>query len=431
MLLSEYKTQFAIDWELDEHMGGIFEMLLMPRRYEGAEVKVFEPGIHHDVKHVDVSSMYPNIMIVLNLSPESLSLLRTKAYTGQYIITPTYLEIPDRTIGKQLIIGIAKEDSISRRLLLEFYDRRQAYRTEKKPGWFGNQLTMKIIMNSIYGYNGMEWARYGSYLVAIATAAIGRFIIKAAVKWLRSKGCTPLEVDTDGIYVVGEFDVEELTRYIQGLFMAFELKEKLKLDSTDYEGMILIRMKNYFLRSKGKNVFKGSGFHGRGVPLVCRNALDKIVSALFEDTPLLPVWDECVATLFTAPLKEFEITCNPTKPSDEYDDGSMYAKLLKQMPNFEWGGEVRFVKCADGYVPLGARPDAELLATIDYNYYFERMTGVMQRLLDPLIEGNDELAKFYKFAWGMKKARKCTGCGKRLNKKVRYLNTDKCWGCAR
>lgn len=430
MLMSEHKEQFCIAYEQDEHMGGIFEMLLMARRYQGAEVEVFERGIHRkDVKHVDVKSMYPMIMIVLNLSPESLRLLRTKAYTGQYIITPTYIEIPDATIGKQLIIEVAEEDSISRRLLSEFYDRRQAYRNEKAPGWQGRQNTMKLIMNSIYGYNGMEWSRYGSYLVAIVVTAIGRFILKAALKWLKAQGCTPLEMDTDGIYVKGEFDPEELTRHIQGLFESFELREKLRLDAKDYEGMIVIRMKNYFLRSRGKNVFKGSGFHGRGVPLVCKHALDRIVDALFEDEPVMPVWVECEGTLFTASLRELEMTCNPSKPAGEYDEGNMYAKLLKQLPNFEWGGEVRYVRCVDEYVPLGARPDSELLEKIDYNYYHGRMMGVVERLLEPMVEEDLQLKAFYQAVWKRKKARKCTGCGKRLNKRVRRLSTDVCWKC--
>ena len=432
MSLSLHKDQFCIAYEEDERMGGIFEALLMARRYQGAEVEVFEPGIHRkNVKHVDVSSMYPNIMIVLNLSPESVKLVRTKAYTGQYIITPTYMEIPDATIGKQLIVQINEEDSISRRLLSDFYDRRQKYRKDKELGWDGKQQTMKLIMNSIYGYNGMEWSRYGSYLVAIIVTAIGRFILKKACAWLKARGVIPLEMDTDGIYVKGEFDPAELTTYIQGLFSAFELRAKIKLDANDYEGMIVIRMKNYILRSKGKNVIKGSGFHGRGVPLICRNALDEMVSALFEGRPLLPTWDMCVESLFKVTLRELEITCNPSKPSGEYDDGSMYAKLLKQLPNFEWGGEIRFVKSLNGYEPLGVRPDAELMKFIDYNYYYARLVGIMQRLFDPLIETNAELNEFYQAAWGQKKARKCELCGKRLNKRTRYLGTDKCWACAR
>jgi len=428
MLLSEQKEKFAIEWEQDEEMGDIFEMLLA-RRYQGAEVEVFEPGIHReDVKHVDVSSMYPNIMIVFNLSPESLRLVRTKPYTGQYILTPTYLEIPDTTINRQLIIAVDEKDSISRGLLSELYDRRQVYRNEKTPGWDGHQQTMKLIMNMMYGYNGMEWSLYGSYLVAIATAAIGRFIIMAALRWLRSKGVTALELDTDGIYVRGKFDPAELTAYIQGLFGAFKLRAKLRLDANDFEGMIVIRMKNYFLRSKGKNVFKGSGFHGRGVPLVCKSTLEKIVTALFEDEPLMPIWVEVEASLFKVPLNQLEMTCNPSKPSGEYDEGNMYAKLLAQLPNFEWGGEIRYVKCVDEYVPVGARPESEL--KIDYNYYHGRMMDVVERLLEPLLDKDQGLAEFYQFVWKRKKARKCTECGARLNARTRYLNTDRCWRCA-
>lgn len=429
MSLTELKDQYFESFQVDEDPFG----LLTDRRYKGAAVEIFERGIHRtDIYHVDVSSMYPIIMIVLNLSPESLTLIKTKPLTGQYILTPTYIEVPDETLKMQLCIKVSEMDSISRKLLSDFYDRRVAVRKEKPQGWYPTQLTLKIIMNSVYGYNGMEWARYGSYLVAIVTAAVGRFIITTALKWLRAHGITPLEMDTDGIYVRGVFNADELTEYIQGKFSAFRLRHKLKLAANKYDGMIVVKMKNYILRYGGKNIIKGSGFHGRKIPRVAEETNELLISALFEGKPLVPTWMGCIEMMFQSPLKDFEMTLELSKAPEEYAEGSIYRKLFDQLPgNVEWGDEIRYVKTTDGYVPLGTKPDAELLAKIDWNYYHGRMKNIAKLLLAPMRDVEQEVATVYNYIYDVEKKRKCEECGVRLNKRVRYLDTSMCMECAR
>lgn len=402
-----------------------FDELRMARRYQGGAVEIFERGIHHDVKHVDVSSMFPNIMICFNLSPETVRLVKKKPYTGQYIITPTYIEVPDAKLNMQLGVEISEEDSISRRVLIDLYARRDAVKSamseeERVRGVGPNMsisLGLKVIMNAMYGYNGMEWARYGSYLVAIVCTAMSRFIILKAKGWLEAHGCTPVEMDTDGIYVKGEFDVEELNAYIQHLLDGFEHAYRLTLDSEEYEGMIAVRMKNYILRYHGENIFKGSGFHGSKVPDICEDTVDRIATALFMEMDPLETWLGCEDMLLGADVNKFEMTARPSKPANEYAEGNMYRKLMEKLPNFDWGGEIRYVKERDGYTPIGTKPDEEM--DIDYNYYHGKMIDSLERLEIPALETR----------FGRKKARKCSGCGKRLNSRVRFLDSDKCWEC--
>lgn len=407
-----------------------FDELRMARRYQGAAVEIFQRGIHHDVKHVDVSSMYPNVMICFNLSPESLRLVKKKPYTGQYIITPTYIEVPDSTLNVQLCVEIAEEDSISRRVLIDLYARREAVKNamseeERVRGMGPNvsaSLGLKVIMNAMYGYNGMEWSRYGSYLVAIICTALGRFILLKAQEWLEAHDCTPVEKDTDGIYVKGDFSVEELNAHIQHLLEGFKHAYRLTLDTEEYEGMIAVKMKNYILRYHGENIFRGSGFHGSKIPDVCEDTMGRIVTALFMETDPLETWFRCEEMLLGADVNKFEMTARPSKPADEYAEGNMYRKLMEKLPNFEWGGEIRYVKERDGYTPIGTKRDEDM--DVDYNYYHGKMMGSLENLIGDIeVPGLAE-------RFSRKKARKCSVCGKRLNSRVRFLDSDTCWECA-
>ena len=196
--------------------------------------------------------------------------------------------------------------------------------------------------------------------------------------------------------------------------------------------MLVVRMKNYVLRYKGDNIWKGSGFHGSSIPYVAEHTVDAIADALFDKTSIERAWYARRDLLFEAQLSDFEMVVRMSKSPDEYDKGSMYAKLFEQFPaTVEWGDEIRYAVIVGSRVPLGVRSDEEIRRLIDYNYYYGRMKDIVLRLLDPLAETDTTVASFIEGVLKRKTARKCDECGKRLNKTVRYLDTDLCWECVR
>ena len=374
------------------------------RRYSGAHVEIFERGIVREtVTHVDIKSMYPMVMAIFNLSPETIKLVSLKPYTGQYIFSPGYIEVPDERLDKQVCISISPEDGVTRKAMLRFFEMRQQIRREGGPLADSRQQGVKLIMNAIYGYNGMEYARYGSFLVAIICTATGRFIINLVLGWLKSKGLHPLEVDTDGVYVRGTFDLAELLEFVRSKFYQFPLAGMLNIDSSTYEGMILVKMKNYVLRNKGKNVFTGSGFHGRNIPHIAELALEDFVEALFTGGDLNETWAGCVARLVGLRVQDFEMCVDMNKDPEEYEETTMYAKLYAQLPEAEWGDEIRYVKTVDGYVPLGVKTEEELLASLDAKYYEGRLKSVITRLLVPLLGTDRTVDEFYEAVLKKKK----------------------------
>jgi len=401
MSLGLLKDLDAFGWdEPDFDLLGAMTM----RRYSGAHVEIFEKGIVREVvTHVDIKSMYPMVMAVLNLSPETVKLVALKPYTGQYIFSPAYIEVPDERLDKQVCISISPEDGVTRKSMIRFFEMRQQIRKEGGPLADSRQQGVKLIMNAIYGYNGMEYARYGSFLVAIVCTATGRFIINLVLGWLKSKGLRPLEVDTDGVYVRGVFDIAELVEFIRAKFYQFPLVHMLNLDAQVYDGMIVVKMKNYVIRNKGKNVFTGSGFHGRNMPHVAEQALEDFVEALFTGGDLFKTWATCVGRLVGQRVQDFEMAVDMNKNPEEYEETTMYAKLYAQLPEAEWGDEIRYVKTADGYVPLGVKPEEELLASLDAKYYEGRLKSVIERLLVPLLGTDRTVDEFHEAVLKKKK----------------------------
>lgn len=336
-----------------------------------------------NVVKLDLKSQYPSIMIILNLSPESLHFINRQPYTGKYYITPTLIEVPDEVIG-QLRVNIDKADSISRQELLEFSKSRAEYRKIKDKEHESMQLAIKIMSNALYGYNGMEYARYGSFLVAIITTAIGRLMMNTMIELGRElNDVTLIEADTDGLFVQsGRSDLLEImNEKVREIFDGFDYQNAIRVDADEYDGMISVKMKNYvLLTKKGDILFKGAGFRGRHIPRICDRILHDTAEAIFEDRATLEVWQK-YRSLNAFPLDDFVMTVElRTDPSKYAHEGSLYAKLASKVENVEWGDEIRYVKTVQGYIPRGYMADEDLKKILDYKYYRKRMKKMVERL---------------------------------------------------
>jgi len=196
--------------------------------YQGALVKCFKTGIFFDVKHKDFASMYPSLMMEYNLSPETVTLVAIKPYTGEYrfekyddywIIevpdVPKKKGKPDWKVAAQIICRVdMSEDSVTKKKLIwireERFRLKKEYKRTKDEKLYSRQYALKVIQNKLYGYNGMKWALYGNILVAILITALGRYHMSAeinkpeygkpvVVEGVRA-GERIIEVDTDGFY---------------------------------------------------------------------------------------------------------------------------------------------------------------------------------------------------------------------------------------
>ncbi|MBI2988674.1 MAG: DNA polymerase II, partial [Deltaproteobacteria bacterium] len=240
----------------------LFRRRSIPRPEEGREVAggytdVEYQGVAHHVLHCDVTSLYPSIMLVYGFFPKRDEL---------GIFSGLLRDLRDFRIK-------AKELA------------RQAQAKEAKIYLSALQSTFKILINSFYGYLGFAMGHFNDFEAANQVTAKGRELIRSAVAWLKEKGATIIEVDTDGIYFVPPREAkteEDEEKLIQALADLLPQGIDLELDGR-YPAMFSYKMKNYaLLDQKGRLLIKGSGLRSRGLELFQRQWLEEMLLLLLK-----------------------------------------------------------------------------------------------------------------------------------------------------
>lgn len=363
------------------------------KAYQGAIVKLYNPGIYERLKKADFKSMYPSIMGVFNLSPETVRLLSVDHIVCTGLEKPKFngqeLTIYDNKVGA-IKVWIDKKEGVTRQHIKDWMEQRRIVKVklEENPkdtaleSW---QYGLKVNLNTIYGYHGMRYARYGCAPIAAIVTAVGRWWLWESVALMEreDKECVIIESDTDGIYQVGKDQSKELTAYIQSLIPEPYDPSFISVENEQYAGGIFYEEKSYILKSAkdGELLFHGSGLKGRHMPAICDQASMELATALFAGADVKQIlWK--YTKLKNYPLSDFAMTVELHQ--EDYENTSMYGKLLtkarQQGIEFEQGSEVRYIKCRNGYVPY---PLPSYVYHIDYEYYRERLAHVLARILGP------------------------------------------------
>jgi DNA polymerase I len=216
---------FRVEWFLIKHAYKIGE--LVPKRveqpyrpYAGAIVLSPKPGLHENIAVLDFASMYPNIMIAYNLSPD------TYVAPGEPTPPCGVFEAPEvRHRFRKEPPGFYKE------VLSHLIDVRGEIRAKMKeypPDSVeyrvldARQKAVKVITNASYGYAGWIGARWYMKPVAEAATAWGRHTILTAIKMAEGEGLTVVYGDTDSLFI--KYDPEKVER------LAEKICEKLGLE---------------------------------------------------------------------------------------------------------------------------------------------------------------------------------------------------------
>ena len=359
--------------------------------YQGALINLYAPGLHEEkLGHIDFKSMYPANMICFNYSPESIIWTKIDK-DGRQDEWVTFkgdeITVYDKYLGTITVKVDLKHDSISRIKLKEFMAER--VKIKKDPNLsenekFSEQWAVKVIMNAIPGYNGMGYAKCGSFPVAAHITADGRWEIDHTTQYLREQGFPPIERDTDGIYYKGPDVAKEVAELIRGMIPDIFEREVIDLSTDRYDAGIFYDEKGYILRDGSKLIYHGSGLKGRHLPKVCDTALERLTWAIFKKDDVIGVLNGMDQIIKTAPMEDFLMTVKMSKEPDKYSDKNQYGKLVaiakKYNINLRWGDELQFLKTKEyGYVPFAAVWNRNF--RIDHDYYIERMANVLVRPL--------------------------------------------------
>jgi DNA polymerase I len=207
---------FRVEWFLIKQTRKIGE--LIPRRFEqpyrpyaGGLVLKPKPGLHDNIAVLDFKSMYPNIMIRYNLSPDTYVELDEPEPPGGVYEAP---EVKHRF--RKAPPGFYKE---ALTFLIEVRSKIRAQMKKLSPDTVeysildARQKAVKIITNAAYGYAGWIGARWYNKPVAEAASAWGRHSILSAIRLAEDKGLTIIYGDTDSLFLTND---EKKLRELRG-----------------------------------------------------------------------------------------------------------------------------------------------------------------------------------------------------------------------
>jgi DNA polymerase elongation subunit (family B) len=361
--------------------------------YQGALINLFAPGKHEKIMHVDFRSMYPGNMICFNYSPETLlwTKINHDGRMKEWVeIHGDEISVYDKYLGVITVKVDLKHEGVSKRVLKDFTrQRRELKRKVKKvedaADINSQQWAIKVIMNAIPGYNGMGYARCGSFPIAAHITGEGRWEITHATDFLFKEHATPIERDTDGIYYLGEDYAKEITELIRAIIPEIYERDAIELETNTYDAGIFYDEKGYILRNGQKLTFHGSGLKGRHLPKICDWALEKITWGIFKEDDIIGILNNLGAEIKKqSSIEDFLMTIKLSKEPERYSEDNQYGKLIEKAKkaglNVFWGSEFQYLKTKEyGFMPYGALWNRSF--KIDYEYYRDRIASVLVRPL--------------------------------------------------
>jgi DNA polymerase I len=343
---------FRVEWFLIKQTRKIGE--LIPRRveqpyrsYVGGLVLKPKPGLHDNIAVLDFKSMYPNIMIRYNLSPDTYIAPDEPEPPGGVYEAPE-VKHPFRKAPP----GFYKE---ALTYLIEVRNKIRLEMKTLKPSTVeysildARQKAVKIITNAAYGYAGWVGARWYIKPVAEAASAWGRQTILSATHLAEDKGLTIIYGDTDSIFLTN--DEKKL------LELKAEIKKNLGLEvevGEVYKRIFFTEAKKRYagLRLDGTLDIVGLEVIRGDWAEVAKKVQEHVLEIILkEQSPQKAV--DYVHTVIEElkqrkiPFRDFIIWKTLTKPPDQYAIKAPHVEAAKMLREKGWrltgGDKVGFV----------------------------------------------------------------------------------------
>ncbi len=249
-----------------------------PRNYAGALAGMVASGVFHQVRHCDVRSLYPSLLLAMQTAPA-----RDEA--------GVFLEL------------LAK----LRTIRLQAKDRAKTLPPgPEKSRYEALQSSFKILINSFYGYLGFAQGTFNDFDLAEKITAAGRELLEKLSLTLHEHHAAVIEMDTDGIYFqipensdAGELDAALNAVMPPGIELEFDAQ---------YPAMYSFKAKNYALLHSDNSIsLTGAALKSRALEPFQRKFIMQIVSAKLHGTLQAALdsyeyWRKCISEK-TIPLE--------------------------------------------------------------------------------------------------------------------------------
>ena len=220
----------------------------------GGYTAICQEGVARPVLHVDVTSLYPSLMLAKSIAPASDTL----------------------GVFPELLQHLRDFRVRAKRLA------REAAAPAERAHLGALQQSFKILINAFYGYLAFSGGHWNDFDAADRVTAEGRAVVTGILSGLEALGAVPVEADTDGVYFVpppGHSPADEET-LLERLTAGLPSGIQLELDG-GYAAMFSYKMKTYaLLDERGRLSLKGSAFRSRGLEPFQRQIIGEIVRCL-------------------------------------------------------------------------------------------------------------------------------------------------------
>jgi len=198
--------------------------------FPGGYVKNPQVGMHNWVMSFDLNSLYPNLIIQYNMSPETLVKQSfVEGITPERILESKNVPIPDENLAMACNGAVFRRDKkgIIPEIVEELYNMRvdikdkmiaekKKYEIHKNASTQINiarletmQMAIKILLNSLYGAIGNRYFRYFDLQIASAVTLSGQTVIQWAEKTVNGyfnklfddTKDRVIAIDTDSLYI--------------------------------------------------------------------------------------------------------------------------------------------------------------------------------------------------------------------------------------
>ncbi len=379
-LIGKAAVGFRIEWYLIREAFKIGE--LTPERverpyvsYAGGMVLSPLPGIHENIAVLDFKSMYPNIMIEKNISPDTYIPPEKPLSPSDVHIAPEvghrFRKNPPGFYKKVLTNLLTARESIKRKLKElppESFEHRVLSAREK---------AVKVITNAAYGYAGWVGARWFIKPVAEATTAWGRETIMSTIEMAKSLGLEVIYGDTDSIFVkYDQQKIEALSKMIEDR-LGLEIKpDKLytRIFFTEAKKRYCGLLPNGSLDIVGLEVVRGDWAN------VAKNTQEHVLELILKErsaekaVEFVHRFIESLRERKT-PFRDLIIWKTLTKPLDQYEVNAPHVEAARILEKSGWalsiGDKVGYV-ITQGQGRLYERAKPHVMASyeeVDVEYY--------------------------------------------------------------
>jgi DNA polymerase I len=332
---------FRVEWFMMKHAQKIGE--LVPRRieqpyrpYVGAIVLQPESGLHEDIAVLDFKSMYPNLMITYNLSPDTyVKPNETPPPGGVYEAPEVRHKFRKDPPGfyKEVLSYLIKARNDIRQKMKKASPNTAEYRVLDS-----RQKAVKVLTNASYGYAGWIGARWFLKPVAEAATAWGRYTILNAIRVAQEVGLKVVYGDTDSLFVKNEKKkIEELSRKIeknQGLEIEPD-KVYVRIFFTQAKKRYAGLLPNGQLEIVGLEVIRGDW------AAAAKKVQEKVLEVILKDQSpekAAKFVRQYINELLQkrVPYRDLIIWKTLTKPVDEYEIKASHVEAAKMLLKKGW-----------------------------------------------------------------------------------------------